>query len=171
VGLAIILVLVIAPGALAEKVALVSGAKIIAKRRHFFPAILKVRSDSHNHAEKEGEGAHDQQDKRKVGHGVLLCKDCLRPLEWRSHTAGPNDNCDAGWGGRAGQNCSFWRNVGPYRKRFGLEIAAAHFPGMQDVSDGRPWRWALLWSKITLFANKLGPRQNLVKHSKQEVKY
>jgi hypothetical protein len=66
-------VLAVGPGALPQEVAVVFGSEIIAERRQFFTAILKVCSHVHDNAENEDEGANDQQDKRKVGHNVLLC--------------------------------------------------------------------------------------------------
>src|SRR5208337_2772029 len=67
-GLATIGVLVVAPGALPQEVSVVLGSKIIAEWRHFFTAILEVRSNGLDRAENEGEGAHGQKDNRKVGH-------------------------------------------------------------------------------------------------------
>ena len=98
-SLAIIWVLVVAPGALPEEVAVVLGPEVIAEGRHFFTAILKVRSDGLHRAENEDEGAHDQQDNRKVGHSVLLCIECPRQLEWHGQAGGPRVNYEAGWVG------------------------------------------------------------------------
>lgn len=95
----IILVLVVAPGTLPEKVAVVLGPKVIAEGRHFYTAILKVRSDGHNRAENEGEGPHGQQDDRKVGHNVLLCMECPQQLGRRGHAGGLHVNCEAVWVG------------------------------------------------------------------------
>jgi hypothetical protein len=66
-------VLAVAPEALLLEVAVVFGSEIIAERRQFFTAILKVGSHVHEDTENEDEGANDQQEKRKVGHNVLLC--------------------------------------------------------------------------------------------------
>jgi hypothetical protein len=66
-------VLDVAPGTLPEKVALVLRSEVIAERRQFFTAIPKERSDGHNRAGNEDEGANDQQDNRMVGHSVFLC--------------------------------------------------------------------------------------------------
>ena len=56
-----------------EELPFVRGAKIIAKRRRFFPAIFKECSDSYNYAENEDASDNDQQSIGKVGHGVFLC--------------------------------------------------------------------------------------------------
>jgi len=66
-------VLAVAPGALPEEVAVVFGSEVIAERRQFFTAILKVGSHVHENSEDEDENANDHQDKREVGHNVLLC--------------------------------------------------------------------------------------------------
>jgi hypothetical protein len=66
---------------LPEQVAVVLGPEIIAERRYFFTAILEVRADGLHRAENKGEGAHDQQDNRKVGHSVLLCIEKPRKLD------------------------------------------------------------------------------------------
>ena len=95
--LAIIWVLVVAPGALPEEVAVVLGLEIIAERRHFFAAILKVRSDGFDRAQNEGEGPHGQQDNRKVGHSVLLCIEWPRELEPHGQVSEPHLNCEAVW--------------------------------------------------------------------------
>jgi hypothetical protein len=65
--------LAVAPGALPLEVAVVFGSEIIAERRQFFTAILKVGSHVHENSENKDEGTNDHQDKRKLGHNVLLC--------------------------------------------------------------------------------------------------
>jgi hypothetical protein len=57
---------------LPEEVAVVFGSEIIPERRPFFTSILKVCFYVYEHAESEDEGANNHQDKRKVGHNVLL---------------------------------------------------------------------------------------------------
>jgi hypothetical protein len=73
---------------LQEEIAVVLRSEVIAERRYFFTAILKVRADGLYRAENEGEGAHDQQDNRKVGHSVLLCIEKPRKLERRGQAGG-----------------------------------------------------------------------------------
>jgi hypothetical protein len=70
--LAVTGVLVVVPRALPEEVAVVFGSEIMPERRHFFTPIPKVCFYVYEHAESEDEGANDHQDKRKVGHNVLL---------------------------------------------------------------------------------------------------
>jgi hypothetical protein len=75
------LFLVVTPGTLPEKVAVVLGPEVVAERRRFFAAILKIRFDSLKRDDSEDEGAHNRHDNRKMGHSVLLCAECPRQLE------------------------------------------------------------------------------------------
>ena len=76
--------------------AVVLGPEIVAERRHFFTAILKIRSDGPDRPENEDEGAHGQQDNRKVGHSVLLCMECPRQLERHGPAGGLHFKREAG---------------------------------------------------------------------------
>jgi len=154
---------------LPEEAALVLGPEIIAERRHFFTAILKVRSDGHYRAENEGEGAHDQQDKRKVGHSVLLCIEYPRQLERHGQAGGRHVNSEAGWVGGLVKIAQFGTMLGYIASLVGGASLLLLSRGCKrSQMDGFAAGFALVQDYS--ICDEIASRSNLARLSKQEVK-